>query len=377
MSDPRIMIDDARGPVLGGGQPAGHAGAQPGRTIPLYAAIDLGTNNCRLLVAREGGVGSLRVVDAFSRIVRLGEGLAASGQLSQAAMDRTVDALAVIVCRLARRGVTHLRAVATEACRRAGNGPQFLERVQREAGLLLDVIPPAEEARLAVMGCAGLIDPSAREAMIFDIGGGSTELTWLSVRGSQIGVIAWTSVPLGVVTLAERHGGADLGPAGFARMVEEVRAALAPFEAENRLAQRVARGHFQMLGSSGTVTTLAGVHLGLRRYDRTRVDGTWIGGEDLRRVSHRLAHMTFAERSAEPCVGLDRADLVVAGCAILEAMLDLWPAPRLRVADRGLREGVILGLIQGQHRQASLQAAAQAQRAAQAMTAATPIGAAR
>jgi len=313
----------------------------------VFAAIDLGTNNCRLLVARPRGRG-FRVIDAYSRIVRLGEGLNASGLLSEAAMDRTVAALKICADKMRKRAVTHARSVATEACRRAGNCARFLERVEREAGVALEIITPAEEAELAFRGCAPLLAREPDRAILFDIGGGSTEVGWLAVApGGRIEVIASLSLPMGVVTLAERHGSGPYDPAAYEAMVREVADGLASLEAGYGIAAEVARGRVQMLGSSGTVTTLAGIRMRLPRYDRSVVDGSWLEFGTILEIARDLARMTCAERAKQPCIGQDRADLVVAGCAILEAICRLWPVGRVRVADRGLREGILFGLIAG------------------------------
>lgn len=326
-----------------GGTTVGGATVEGG----VYAALDLGTNNCRLLIARpaEGG---FQVIDAFSRIVRLGEGLSRSGCLSDAAMTRTVQALRICAGKIRQRGVTQARAVATEACRRASNCGAFLYRVRRETGLDLEIISNDEEASLAVRGCVPLLDPNMSHALVFDIGGGSTELGWMKAprKGKAIpDVGGWHSIPIGVVTLAERHGGHQVTPRVYDTMVGEVRDALAPFEAEHRLGELVADGRLQMLGTSGTVTTLAGVHQDLPRYDRARVDGCYLDFETVRRISRRIAAMSYQRRAAHPCIGRDRADLVIAGCAILEAVCGTWPVGRLRVADRGLREGILLTMM--------------------------------
>ena len=319
----------------------------------VYAALDLGTNNCRLLVARPAG-GGFRVIDAYSRIVRLGEGLSASGRLSEAAMTRSLAALAACAGKLRRRRVTRLRAVATEACRRAANGEPFLERVREETGLELEIISNSEEAHLAHAGCAPLLDPRRRHALIFDIGGGSTELSWLELSGGDDEgrrpaptLRGWHSVPIGVVTLSEAFGGREVPAETYRRMVAEVTAALAPFEARHGLADLAARSRMQMLGTSGTATTLAGVHKRLSRYDRSRVDGAYLRLGTVRALCRRLSRMSYPERVAQPCVGRERADLMVAGCAILEAICRTWPVGRLRVADRGLREGILFNLMQG------------------------------
>ncbi len=308
-----------------------------------YAALDLGTNNCRLLIARPQGDG-FAVVDAFSRIVRLGEGLATSGRLSDAAVERTIAALRICADKLRRRNVTLARSVATEACRRAANGAAFIERAYKETGIHLDVISAEEEARLAVLGCHVLLEPGNAPALVFDIGGGSTELVLVDTGTTVPTVIDWHSAPWGVVSLTERAG-AGTGAAGLAaayeRMRGMVRESFAPFAA--RLP--VFEGPRRLLGTSGTVTTLASVHLGLDRYDRAQVDGLIAPANSMRAISQKLAHLSISERAKLPCIGRERADLVVAGCAILETILDLWPAERLGIADRGIREGILRRLM--------------------------------
>ena len=329
--------------------PAGGAGPPRGEGRSdwrHYAALDLGTNNCRLLIARPQGQG-FAVVDAFSRIVRLGEGLAATGRLSDDAIERTVAALRVCADKLRRRHVLLARSVATEACRRALNGPDFIARAYAETGIHLDVISAEEEARLAVLGCHALLEPGDGPALVFDIGGGSTELVLIDTRGDTPAVLDWHSAPWGVVSLTEVAGGsrADADPAAlaaaYARMRDLVRDSFAPF------AERLPRAPVRprLLGTSGTVTTLGSVHLGLDRYERAAVDGLVVPADAMRGISARLAGMSVAERARLPCIGTERADLVVAGCAILEAIMDLWPAERLGIADRGIREGILRRLM--------------------------------
>jgi exopolyphosphatase / guanosine-5'-triphosphate,3'-diphosphate pyrophosphatase len=318
------------------------------RLAPRYAALDLGTNNCRLLVARPAGSG-FRVIDAFSRIVRLGEGLAATGALSPDAMARALDALKVCADKIAARSVIDGRYVATEACRQAANCDVFLARVREEVGLEIEIIPSAEEARLVVAGCAPLLDPRIPYAVVFDIGGGSTEIVWLRLwgghgrRGPQI--LGSVSLPFGVVTLTDRFGGAEVSPATYREMVAETVAALTLFERAHEILRHVRTGRVQMLGSSGTVTTLAGIHLALPRYIRSLVDGSVLTFEQISVVSAHLAGLDLAGRAANPCVGRERADLVLSGCAILDAICLSWPVGRLRVADRGVREGILCDLM--------------------------------
>ncbi|MEA2998450.1 MAG: exopolyphosphatase / guanosine-5-triphosphate,3-diphosphate pyrophosphatase [Sphingomonadales bacterium] len=310
-----------------------------------YGALDLGTNNCRLLIARPAEEGFV-VIDAFSRVVRLGEGLATSGKISLDAQDRAVAALAVCAEKLCRRRVTLSRSVATEACRRAVNGRQFVERVRRETGILLEIIAPEEEARLAMLGCHRLLEPGEGPALIFDIGGGSTELVLVDTDGDSIPKIkCWWSAPWGVVSLTESEGRdfADASErlAAYGRMKERVRHAFRHFSE----LLPPGRDNIRLLGTSGTVTTLASVHLALPSYDRRAVDGLLMPAESMRAVNAMLSHMSIEERAQLPCIGSDRADLVVAGCAILEAIMDIWPAKTLGVADRGIREGILRSLM--------------------------------
>jgi exopolyphosphatase/guanosine-5'-triphosphate,3'-diphosphate pyrophosphatase len=318
-----------------------------GRTRDTYAALDLGTNNCRLLVARPTG-NAFRVIDAFSRIVRLGEGVSASGRLSEPAMARAIEALKVCRDKMRSRDVTRARLIATEACRTAVNGAEFRARVAEEADLSLEIVDRETEACLAATGCTPLVDPTADAVILFDIGGGSSELVRLG-RGQPCRqgppapeIRGWDSLPVGVVTLAERHGGVAVTRAVYDAMVAEVAAHIDAFAVANRMCESEA---FHMLGTSGTVTTIAGVHLDLARYDRRRVDGCWLSDAEVTAVVDRLLAMSFEERVANPCIGAERADLVLAGCAILDAIRNAFPCARMRVADRGLREGMLVQMM--------------------------------
>lgn len=328
--------------------PARSAPSRPQRgrwsDAQAFAALDLGTNNCRLLIARPQGDG-FAVIDAFSRIVRLGEGLAATGRLSDAAIERTIAALRVCADKLKRRNVTLARSVATEACRRASNGQDFIARALAETGIHLDIISAEEEARLAVLGCHALIEPGDDPALIFDIGGGSTELVLIdTTRGSMPRVLDWHSAPWGVVSLTEHAGGGE-GEGGRLAAYERMRGIVADSFADfaDRLPKNVRRP--RLLGTSGTVTTLGSVHLGLSHYDRAQVDGLIVPADAMRRISADLSRKSVKERAQLACIGSERADLVVAGCAILETILDLWPAERLGIADRGIREGILRRLM--------------------------------
>ncbi len=324
---------------------------------PVYGALDLGTNNCRLLLARPSRRG-FRVVDAFSRIIRLGEGLTEAGRLSEPAMTRTFEALRICAAKMTRHGVARARLVATEACRVAGNGDAFIGRVRDQLGLDIEILAPEEEAKLAVAGCSSLIEPPAEYVLVFDIGGGSSEIIWLDLTrpgawrrgpGRRVevneAIAAWTSLPVGVVTLAERFDGRNVTVESFEAMVASVTDMLQPFETRYKFRDKAKGRSLSLLGTSGTVTTIAGILLGLPRYDRSKVDGTWLSVPDIMAVTHGLLAKTYEQRIAEPCIGRERADLVLAGCAILEAILRMWPAERLRVADRGLREGILTTLM--------------------------------
>jgi exopolyphosphatase/guanosine-5'-triphosphate,3'-diphosphate pyrophosphatase len=320
---------------------------------PRYAAIDLGTNNCRLLVAEPTADG-FRVVDAFSRIVRLGEGMSRDGHLTEDAMQRALAALKICADKLRRHRIIHQRAVATEACRSALNGDAFRARVQAETGIRLQVISQGEEAQLALVGCAPLLDPDIPNALVFDIGGGSTEIIWL--RGDAghrrpshgtppHGIAAWYSMPVGVVGLAERFRETPADGHAYEAMVADVGAVLRELAERHDVVDVFAAGRMQMIGTSGTVTTLTGVYQDLPRYDRARVDGCFLSFDTVRTVSRRIAAMRDDERRAHPCIGRNRADFVVPGCAILEAICRTWPVGCLRVADRGLREGMLLQMM--------------------------------
>lgn len=322
-----------------------------------YAAIDLGTNNCRLLIARPSDENFV-VIDAFSRVVRLGEGLAQTGRLSDEAMDRALGALKICSDKLRKRNVHLARSVATEACRRATNGAAFIERVRRETGIALDIISAQEEARLAVLGCHILLEDGIGPAIIFDIGGGSTELVLIEPGAPVPRILDWQSVPWGVVSLTEtvgkESGSQEDRLARYDKMKQLVLDSFAEFS--DRIEEHRSPDQ-RLLGTSGTVTTLASVHLGLPQYDRSQVDGLIVPTDSMVDISQRLAAMSPAERAELDCIGHERAELVVAGCAILEAILDIWSAPRLGVADRGIREGILRSLMSADAEGSEAQAA--------------------
>ena len=327
----------------------------------LYAALDLGTNSCRMLIAQPKG-SQFHVVDSFSKSVQLGQGLEQTGKLSRASMARTINAMRVCRQKLQRHNVTNMRLVATEACRRARNSDHFINQVKRETGLTLEIIQPEEEARLAVISCAPLVSTKTEQLLVVDIGGGSTELVWIDISHvparerpraimrlhagfrqdpgpfAAAKVVDWISVPLGVATLRDQFADVEDDSARFALMswfFEENLEAFAPSTAEQ------SRENFQIVGTSGTVTTVAASHLGLRRYDRTKVDGLRMTSDQIDAVIQGYLKLGEAGRKADPRIGKDRQALIMSGAAILQTLMRLWPTDRLSVADRGLREGLL------------------------------------
>ena len=337
-----------------------------GRRPPTYAALDLGTNNCRLLIARASGE-SFKVIDSYSRVVRLGQGLASSGRLSAESMDAAVQALIICNKKMKSRRVKRWRCVATEACRKAENGAEFLARVKSEAGISLEIISSRVEARLAVMGCLNLVDPTKDVALVIDIGGGSTELSWVDIRRlrdpqskarvHRPPISAWASLPIGVVTLSERVPERDDRARWYEDMKQTVRDEISLAGCETRFTNTFKDGKGHLIGTSGTITSLAGIHLKLPFYQRDKVDGLWLRSNDAVRVARDMAALSPADRAKEPCIGEDRAKLLVAGCAITDVLCEMWPSKMVRVADRGLREGMLMGLLQLSQKVNSLEAA--------------------
>jgi len=336
---------------------------------PVYAALDLGTNNCRLLIATPSPRG-FRVVEAYSRIIRLGEGMSQTGELSEPAMARAMAALKICAEKIRRRRAVRVRSIATQACRGARNGAAFVEQVAIETGLKLQIISTQEEARLSVAGCQTLLDRNSDAALVMDVGGGSTELSWVDLRGPGLGgddkgrhgatprlppwripIHAWLSIPVGMVTLAERYPeGERATHAWFRAMVDDVKVRVAAFDRADAMREMFTLGNVHLVGTSGALTSLAGLHLDLPRYDRNIVDGMWLTRGDCEAAVARLLTISHAERAAQACIGADRADLVLAGAAILQAVQEVWPCERVRVADRGLREGLLHSLMAGRGR---------------------------
>jgi exopolyphosphatase/guanosine-5'-triphosphate,3'-diphosphate pyrophosphatase len=329
----------------------------------VYAALDLGTNNCRLLIAGAAQDSSpkeppknhpqLHVLDSFSRIVRLGEGVIDSGQLSDAAMERTLEALVQCQKKLGRFPNWRGRFVATDACRRAANSKDFLLQVQQHTGLAIDIISTEEEAGLAFRGCASLLKKTPRHALMIDIGGGSTEFMWVEVTEGEHHhlplvphhVHHWFSLPYGVMNLSEKFGGAGVTEIYFEEMVRYLSHQLHEADTGQRIAQMAAKNELQLLSTSGTVTTLAAIFLGLQRYERARIDGITLGTDKIRQSIDAILQMRASERFYHPCIGSERSDYIITGCAIFEAICRVWAMKTITIADRGVREGIILSLL--------------------------------
>jgi len=330
-------------------------GRKGSRGNNTYAAIDLGTNNCRLLIAR-GNSSNFKVIDSYSRVVKLGKGLEATGRLSEESMDAAVEAITVCARKIKSKKVKRWRCVATEACRKASNGAQFLARVKAESGLTMEMISPRVESRLAVMGCINLVDPSKDVALVVDIGGGSTELSWVDIRKvrdpdtefrvHRPPISAWASLPIGVVTLSEKIPEHDDRETWYADMCNHVREMIDQAGCATRFTKAFENGRGHLIGTSGTITSLAGIHLKLPFYQRDKVDGLWLRSHDAVAVARNMASRSPESRAEEPCIGEDRAKLLVAGCAITDVLCEMWPSKMIRVADRGLREGILIGLMQ-------------------------------
>lgn len=342
------------------GKKRSYYNSQP-ETSELFAALDLGTNNCRLLVAKpafhqDGGSKTLKVMDSYSRIVRLGEGVSENGLLSEEAMRRTMKALSTCKNKLLRYGITKSRFVATEACRRARNAEMFLNQVEQELGLSIDIISNEEEARLAFLGCSSLLARDTRYALAFDIGGGSTEFMWVKIDADapinshkRHLIQDWLSLPYGVMNMSEQFGGPAYTEMYFEEIVQRIASLLVELEENNQIASRIWHDHVQMLSTSGTVTTLAAIHLNLPHYDRSKVDGLKLSISDIRGATQTLLKMSHAERANHPCIGSSRTDFILSGCAIFEAIARTFPIDKITIADRGVREGIIVSLMREGH----------------------------
>ena len=320
---------------------------------PIFASLDLGTNNCRLLIAQPTSEKHIKVLDTFSKIVRLGEGLSVDNRLTAEAMNRTVEALLTCKRKMDKFDIKSYRFIATEACRKAENTQEFLELVHKRVGIDIEVISNEEEAKLAFLGCSTLLSCNIENALVFDIGGGSTEFMWVKkdnlIQSELLGehkIIDWLSLDQGVMNLSEKFGGTAFTEMYFDELVGYLVKKLREFDKQNKISEFVAKNRVQMLSTSGTLTTLAAIHLKLSHYERSKIDGTAFSTNDLREATAEILAMSPLERFSNTCIGADRSDYIISGCAIFEAICTLWNIPQVTIADRGVREGITISLMQ-------------------------------
>ena len=317
-----------------------------------YAAIDLGTNSCRLVIASPTPT-SFRVVETFSKVVRLGEGIIQENELASKAMKRTIQALKV--CRGVMdeyAPIVSSRFVATAACRRAKNVAQFVEMAKNSAGIELEVISSKEEARLSVVGCLPLLNRNIKRVLVFDIGGGSTQISLARVTDfGKTFIEGFVSLPYGVVTISEAFADHEMNTLEYSTVMERTQNILAEFEEKYHIYEAIENQEIQVIGTSGTVTVLGAVHLKLPRYNRSAVDGVAISAPDIEATINKIKTMGPEGRYKHPCIGQSKSDLTLAGCAIIEALTTFWPISEITIADRGIREGILLDLMHSHKQQ--------------------------
>ena len=323
---------------------AGRLGQQTGGDN--YAAIDLGTNSCRLVIATPTP-SSFRIVETFSKITRLGEGIINNNELSHTAIRRTVNALRVCAGVLEEyQPIVKARYVATAACRRAKNCRYFMDLVKKETGLNIEIISPQEESRLAVVGCVPLLNRNIKRALVFDIGGGSTEVSLARMSNSGRTIIeGFVSLPYGVVTVSEAFPEHDMTDLAYNTIIDRTHKILAEFEEKYHISEDIKNQRIQVLGTSGTVTVLGAIHLNLSRYNRSAVDGLALSAQDVDKTISKIKRMGDEGRKKHACIGMQKADLTIAGCAIIEGLMSFWNISEITIADRGIREGILLDLM--------------------------------
>lgn len=311
-----------------------------------YAAIDLGTNSCRLVIATPTK-NAFKVVETFSRITRLGEGIIKENKLGNDAVKRTIRALKIcsgVVSEYAP--IYKQRFVATAACRRATNCKEFIAEVKRQTGLALEVISSQEESRLAVVGCMPLLKKHIKRTLVFDIGGGSTEISLARIANSgKTFIEGYISLPYGVVTISEAFPNKDMTSLAYNTIIDRTHKLLEHFEEKYKIMESVANNDIQVIGTSGTVTVLGAVRLNLKKYNRSAVDGIILTINDIKNAINKINRMGDDGRKVHPCIGPQKADLTIAGCAIIEAICSFWPISEISVADRGIREGLLLDMM--------------------------------
>lgn len=307
------------------------------------AALDLGSNTCRLIIAEVFPDGAFENVEVFSRIVRLGENLSQSNKLQSAAIERAVGALRICSRKIDEHRPLLVRCVATEACRRAQNADYFKKLVRQETKLRLEIIDPNEEAELCLKGCETLLNPRIPYGVVFDIGGGSSEVMWVKLHeGGDAELLEFISLPFGVVGLSETYG--TYTGVVFDDIVHSISDSLKGFHAYADICSLIQENKVQMVGCSGTATTIAALKLNLKAYDREVIDGTIIEQKDIEGIKDLLCAMTPSERAAHPCIGSGRSDLVIPGLSIFAGIYDAFPVSEICVADRGVRDGIIAQL---------------------------------
>ena len=311
-----------------------------------FAAIDLGTNSCRLVIASPTPA-SFRIVETFSKITRLGEGIINDNELSRPAMRRTINALKVCAGVIEEYApIYRSRFVAPAACRRAKNCKEFLDLVKKETGLTIETISSKEESRLAVVGCIPLLNRNIKRALVFDIGGGSTEISLARVTNSgKTFIEGFVSLPYGVVTISEAFPSQDMTALAYDTIIERTHKLLKEFDEKYNIREAIKNQEIQIIGTSGTVTVLGAVHLNLPRYNRSAVDGISITRQDIDRAIAKIKRLGDEGRKKHPCIGAQKADLTMAGCAIIEGLCSFWPIEEITVADRGIREGILLDMM--------------------------------
>ena len=295
------------------------------------AAIDLGTNTARLLIASKNPYRQLLL---NRTITRLGGGFTRERGLSEEAQLRSIAALKEFAGQISCHQATRVRAVATSAVRDAINGRAFCERVQAETGICLEVIDGAEEAALTLKGVAAILDDKSGELAVFDVGGGSTEYT-LAVDEQPL---FSRSLPIGVVRLTE-------GKVGVAQMEDKIRRELALLQrqlAGEGLDQRFAKA--TLIGTAGTATTLAAIQIGMKDYDYRRVNNHTMPLAEVQRIFDLLEPLTPKQRLEVPGLEPGREDLIIAGTLVVLVTMRVFGFRSFKVSDSGLLEGLILGV---------------------------------
>lgn len=307
-----------------------------------FAAIDLGSRNCRTIVGCQSKAGAFEYIETYSKSVSLADGVAASKKLSRKSMDRTIEALAFCSKVLSRyAGLTYL-AVATDAMRRAENASVFIKRVKRELGLIISIITPQEEAYYAALGCIEVLSLETEIFVVFDIGGGSSEIALCRQKSDKdIELIDSLSIPYGVINLLESKD--HLTFSGYSNLVQKISDLSRDFL--NQYATTLDFvNNFQCIGTSGTTTTVAALNMNLRFYDREKINDSILQFSEILKTVHYVQSLSEDERKLHPYISQSNEDLVLGGLTILEGIVRGLPASTITVTDRGVRDGVVYAL---------------------------------